>query len=117
MRIPVLALSLAVLVPFAVACNKSGGSEPQVGVAAANAAPTANEVPPGVDLAKLDEGEKRIFFRAVGKAPSACGKAHSLLQSAKSDPACKRSIFALRFAAKLADDGYLESEMVELLEK
>jgi protein-disulfide isomerase len=111
---------LAVPALFAVlvliACQK-GGSAEQVGVAAANAAAPGNEAPPGVDLGKLDEGEKKIFFRAAGKVGSACGKPHSLLQSAKTDPSCKRSIFALRYAAKLANDGYLESEITELLEK
>jgi protein-disulfide isomerase len=73
--------------------------------------------PPGVDLSKLDEGEKKIFFRVGGKVGSACGKAHSLLQSVKSDPSCRRSLLALRQAAKLSHEGYLESEITEALEK
>lgn len=84
----------------------------------AAAAPTpADTAPSGVDLSKLTDGEKKIFFDVAGKVGSACGKAHSLLQSAKSDPKCKRSQFALRHVAKLAGEGFVASEIAEAMER
>ncbi len=78
----------------------------------------AEEAPPaGVDLSKLTEGEKKIFFSVAGKASSACGKAHSLLASVKQDPRCKRSPFALRYVARLAGNGYVASEVEEAVER
>jgi predicted DsbA family dithiol-disulfide isomerase len=47
------------------------------------------------------------------KYPSACGKAQSLEQSLKSDPKCKRSVFAARYMAKLFKLGLLPSEVEE----
>src|SRR5262249_30535219 len=61
--------------------------------------------------------ETRTFCAVANKVGSACGKAHSLIYSAKNDPACKRSVLALRYAAKLAHDGYLESEISEAIQK
>jgi protein-disulfide isomerase len=77
----------------------------------------AADAPAGVDLSKLSDGEKKIFFEVAGKAGSACGKAHSLLASAKSDPGCKRSLFALKNIAKLAGAGYVASEIKEAIER
>lgn len=73
--------------------------------------------PPGVDVSKLDEMAKRIFFRVVNSESSVCGKAESLLKSAKTDASCRRSINAVRYVAKLADQGYTQSEIAEALEK
>src|SRR6476469_4943020 len=56
---------------------------------------------PNVDLSGLTDGDKASFMKLAEKFPSACGKAHSLLQSLKSDPKCKRSVFAGRYIAKL----------------
>ena len=49
---------------------------------------------PNVDLSGLSDGDKASFMKLVDKFPSACGKAQSLAQSLKSDPKCKRSVFA-----------------------
>src|SRR5262249_7453416 len=106
-----MALAAAALTLLAACGNQR--SEAQ---AAAAGKPDDTTPPQGVDVSKLDEGEKKIFFRVANKVASACGKAHSLIYSAKNDPGCKRSIFALRYAAKLARDGYLESEITEALE-
>jgi protein-disulfide isomerase len=76
-----------------------------------------DQAPPSVDISKLDNSEKKIFFEVGNKVGSACGKAHSLLVSAKNDPSCKRSVLALRYAAKLAHEGYLGSEITEAIEK
>jgi protein-disulfide isomerase len=73
--------------------------------------------PPGMDLSKLDELAKKIFFRVVNSEPSICGKGQSLLASAKKDASCRRSLNAVRYVAKLADQGYTQSEIIESLLK
>jgi protein-disulfide isomerase len=104
-------ISLAVLILGAAACGN------QRSEAKTNTKPADETAPPGVDISKLDTSEKRIFFTVANKVGSACGKAHSLIHSAKNDPACKRSVLALRYVAKLAHEGYLESEITEAIEK
>jgi protein-disulfide isomerase len=73
--------------------------------------------PPGVDLSKLDELAKKIFFRVVNNEPSICGKGQSLLASAKKDASCRRSLNAVRYVAHLADQGYTQTEIAESLDK
>jgi protein-disulfide isomerase len=73
--------------------------------------------PTGVDVSKLDELAKKIFFRVVNNEPSVCGKGQSLLASAKTDSACRRSLNAVKYVARLADQGYTQSEIGESLEK
>jgi predicted DsbA family dithiol-disulfide isomerase len=80
-------------------------------------APEDNVLPPGMDVGKLDEFEKKIFFRIVQREPSACGKGHSLLFSAKNDPVCRASFYAVRYVARLVNSGYTDSEINEKLEK
>src|SRR5438445_9824897 len=112
-KLALLALTSGLL----VACGNRS-SEAKMGDLAPAAAPTAEmSAAPGVDLSKLGEGEKKIFFRAGQKLASACGKPHSLLTSAKTDPSCRRSTFALRMVARLAGEGFLESEIVERVER
>ena len=72
--------------------------------------------PPGVDLSKLDEYERKVFFRVVNREPSSCGKGHSLIYSAKHDRGCKRSVYAVRYVAKLVGSGYTESEIGDELQ-
>jgi predicted DsbA family dithiol-disulfide isomerase len=72
--------------------------------------------PPGVDLSKLDEFERKVFFRVVNKESSSCGKGHSLLYSVKHDPGCKRSVYAARYVAKLVDQGFTDSEISDELQ-
>jgi protein-disulfide isomerase len=70
-----------------------------------------------VDLKDLRDDEKATFGRLVQKYPSACGKAHSLEVSLRSDPGCKRSVFAARFLVKLLKQhGFLPSEIEEQYE-
>jgi protein-disulfide isomerase len=71
--------------------------------------------PPGVDLSKLDEFERKVFFRVINKEASACGKGQSLAQSLKSDRACRKSLYATRYVARLVDGGYTDSEIGEKL--
>lgn len=114
-----MALAAAALTLLAACGNQRSEAKAAAaaGAMAAAGKPDDTTPPQGVDVSKLDEGEKKIFFRVANKVASACGKAHSLIYSAKNDPGCKRSIFALRYAAKLARDGFLESEITEALEK
>jgi thiol-disulfide isomerase/thioredoxin len=83
------------------------------------AAPTADDStpPPGVDLGKLDEFERKVFYRVVNRESSACGKGHSLLYSAKHDSSCRASFYAVRYVVHLVDSGFTDSEIGEKLEK
>ena len=67
----------------------------------------------GVDLSSLHDGDVKGFWNLVEKYPSACGKAHSLETSIRTDPKCKRSIFAARYIARLLKAGLLPSEVEE----
>jgi protein-disulfide isomerase len=73
--------------------------------------------PPGIDLSKLDDYERKVFFRVVNREPSSCGKGHSLIFSVKHDPGCRRSVYAIKYVAKLVDSGYTDSEIGEELQK
>jgi protein-disulfide isomerase len=68
---------------------------------------------PNVDLSGMSDGDKASLTRLIQKYPSACGKAQSLEASLKSDPKCKRSVFAARYMAKLFKLGLLPSEVEE----
>jgi predicted DsbA family dithiol-disulfide isomerase len=76
-----------------------------------------NAPPAGIDISKLDDFERKVFFRVVNHESSACGKGHSLLYSAKHDGACRASFYAVRYAAGLVDSGYTDSEIGEKLDK
>jgi protein-disulfide isomerase len=68
--------------------------------------------PAGVDISKLDDLGKKIFFRVGNSESSVCGDAQSLLSSVKT---CRRSIAALRYVVKLIEGGYTDSEIGEKL--
>ena len=72
---------------------------------------------PGFDQSGFLESERRSFARLVQKYPSACGKAHSLAVSVKTDPGCKRSVFAVKYIYKLIKAHLLESEIEDLFEE
>src|SRR5262245_29784338 len=95
-------LPALLLVEATTACAKTSPE-----VQSANAAPAGTPEakagagedttpPPGVDLTKLDEFERKVFFRVINKEASACGKAHSLIHSVKSDKSCRKSVYAVR---------------------
>src|SRR6478609_3372566 len=75
------------------ACAKSPPEAQTSGQAAAQpvAQPVAagpdTTLPPGVDVSKLDDFQKKVFFRIINSEPSLCGQAQSLIVSAKKD--CK----------------------------
>ncbi len=68
---------------------------------------------PNVDVSGLADSDKAAFMRLLEKYPSACGKAQSLAASLKSDPKCRRSVFAARYMVKLFKLGLLPSEVEE----
>ena len=65
---------------------------PEAAPAGGGAAGQDTTPPPGLDISRLDEFQKKVFFRIVNSEPSICGQAQSLLQSAKKDPNCRRSL-------------------------
>jgi 2-hydroxychromene-2-carboxylate isomerase len=93
--------------PGAIAVADKGGS------------PSGDDTspPPGIDLGKLDDFERKVFYRVVNHEPSACGKGHSLIYSVKHDSACRASFYAVRYVAHLVDSGFTDSEIGEKLEK
>jgi protein-disulfide isomerase len=98
------------------AAGKSSTATPSA-AAAAPAAADDKTPPPGVDLGSLGEFERKVFFRIVNKEPSACGKAHSLLQSVKTDPGCRKSLYAVKYVARLVAAGFTDSEVTDRLQK
>jgi protein-disulfide isomerase len=86
--------------------------------AASSAADTT--APPGVDISKLDEFQKKVFFRVANSEASLCGQAQSLLASAKASAdkgGCRRSLSGLRYVAHLIEQGYTDSEISEAVSK
>ena len=70
------------------------------------------ETLPGVDTADLKPDEKQQFFRLIDSAPSPCGKPQSLRASIKTDPDCKRAIFAARYLKKFSSFGAEDEEVL-----
>jgi protein-disulfide isomerase len=114
----VAALGVAMLVGWSLgACAKTPAAAHPAEAAAAPAnkggggdASLPPEVKPQYD--KLDDLGKKVFLRVATTESSVCGDAQSLLASAKS---CRRSIAALRYVAKLIEQGYTDSEIGEKL--
>jgi len=84
---------------------------------AASAPGEDTTAPAGVDLGKLDDFERKVFFRVIDREASACGRGHSLLHSAKHDPSCRASFYAVRYVARLVDSGFTDSEIAERLDR
>ena len=70
-----------------------------------------------MDVSKLDDFGKKVFFRIVNREPSICGQAQSLIQSAQERNGCRRSVNALRYVARLVEQGFTDSEVSEALGK
>src|SRR4051794_32080865 len=99
--------------------DRSAGAQakPALETLGGASAPTSGAVPvdtsaplPGIDLGGLTESERVAFGRLTAKYPSACGKAHSLAVSVRTDPGCRRSVFAVRYIVRLIRAHLLESE-------
>jgi protein-disulfide isomerase len=58
----------------------------------------------GVDVSKLDDAKRQLFYKLIGSLSSPCGKAHSLRTSATSDTSCKRAPFAIRYVLAFLED-------------
>jgi thiol-disulfide isomerase/thioredoxin len=115
---------LAVTAWFALFPDDIDASWPSLALAAPpsadkGASPSGEDhtPPPGIDLGKLDDFERKAFFRVVNRESSACGRGHSLIYSAKHDPSCRTSFYAVRYVAHLVDSGFLDSEIGEHLER
>jgi protein-disulfide isomerase len=116
---------LTAAISAAGGCAKKSAEVPSSAAAAPGAEPAAKSgeakddttPPPGVDLSKLDDFERKVFFRVMNKESSACGKAHSLLQSVRTDRGCRKSLYAARYVARLVDTGFTDSEISESLQK
>ena len=107
-------LAAALVVLAGASCDrKQKETTPVPGAATpgGNTEPAPDVDVPGVDVSKLDTGEKRRFAQALDALPSPCGKAHSLRTSLTSDPGCKRAVFAGRYVARLATEGFVPEEI------
>ena len=96
----------------------SSGTAP--GAQGAGAGNQDTQPPPGLDLSRLDDFQKKVFLRIVNTEPSICGNAQSLIQSAKAtmkDSSCRRSYNAVRYVAHLVEQGFTDSEVGESLTK
>jgi protein-disulfide isomerase len=98
--------------------SASAAQAPAPQPAAGGGAAQDTTPPPGVDISKLDEFQKKVFFRIGNSETSICGQAQSLIQSAKAakDP-CRRSLNALRYVARLVEQGFTDSEVSEAIAK
>jgi protein-disulfide isomerase len=85
-----------------------------VGALAPRAHAQQPQFPPQIgDVSELRDSEKAGLAKLLAKYPSACGKAHSLEVSLKTDPKCRRSVFAGRYLVKLFKMHLLTSEVEE----
>jgi thiol-disulfide isomerase/thioredoxin len=112
----------APILPLVCGCAAMvpGGGHPAAAAPAADKAASSGQdqtPPPGIDISKLGDFERKVFFRVVNREPSACGKGHSLLHSAKLDPSCRASFYAVRYVAHLVDSAFTDSEISERLEQ
>jgi protein-disulfide isomerase len=106
------------LVLLSAACaDKKADATPAPAAGPASAAAPSKDPPPGIDLSGLMDSDVKAFWRLVEKYPSACGKAHSLETSLRTDPKCKRSIFAGRYIVRLMKAHLLPSEVEEAYDK
>jgi protein-disulfide isomerase len=105
---------LVCLVSSACSDKKADAKPGQPAAESVAKAPEAGKAPlPGVSLEGLLDSDVKAFWRMVEKYPSACGKAHSLETSVRTDPGCKRSIFAARYVVRLMKAHLLPSEVEE----
>jgi thiol-disulfide isomerase/thioredoxin len=101
----------------ALALHLQAAPAPQPAEKSESTSGSDSSLPPGIDISKLDDFERKVFFRIVSHESSVCGKGHSLLYSAKNDAACKASFYAVRYVVRLVDSGFTDSEVSERLDK
>lgn len=110
-------LLVAVLVAVGACGRKAQPPAGSSAVAVASHAPSGQlGLPPSEDeLRTLDESAHKVFDQVVKSEASACGKGHSLLDSAKHDASCRASAYAVRYVARLAQAGSPAAEISEKL--
>ena len=96
--------------------SRKASADPEAAQSATKAAPAPSLDGLPLDLKGLRDDDKAALGRLLQKYPSACGKAHSLEVSLRTDPACKRSVFAARYMVKLLGQHLLQSEVEEQYE-
>jgi protein-disulfide isomerase len=109
------------------ACEKKSptdtGAMPALDHAADGSAAASDNGPvdstplPNVDVSKLGDDKKAMFYKLVGSLSSPCGKAHSLRTSFTSDTSCKRAPFAVRYVMALIEDEATEPQVRDEYEK
>src|SRR5262245_27606710 len=102
-RAAAIAVAVAGCWSLAACAKTPAAAHPAEAAPAAKAGDKDSQTPPpGVDISKLDELGKKIFFRIGNSESSVCGDAQSLINSVKT---CRRSVAALRYVAKLIEGG------------
>jgi protein-disulfide isomerase len=125
--VPIFEAGLLLALGALPACAKTPPEAHSAPAASQEAAPAGGgaagadmQAPPGLDVTRLDEFQKKVFFRIVNTETSICGQAQSLIQSAKAtlkDSSCRRSYNAVRYVAHLVEQGFTDSEVSESLTK
>ncbi len=119
--IPSAWLVLLLSLPACAKTPPEAHSAPAAAETAASAAAAGAQdttPPPGIDVSKLDDFQKKVFFRIANTEPSICGQAQSLIASAKATKdGCRRSFNALRYVGKLVVAGFTDSEVADALAK
>lgn len=121
--------SLVFVLAASIGCsgNRADAQKQPAGAApAAPAAPAAAPAPeaaavPGelpLDQSQLRDDEKATLKKLVSKFGSVCKKPHSLEVSLKTDPGCRRSLYAGKFLVRLlSEHKWLPSEIEEQYEQ
>jgi len=108
-------LMAAMSLPACAKTPPAAQSAPAASAPAPMAAGQDTALPPGIDASKLDDFQKKVFFRIINNEPSICGEAQSLIVSAKKD--CRRSFNAIRYVGKLVEQGFTDSEVSDAIGK
>jgi protein-disulfide isomerase len=99
------------------ACEKKAtsgnGTVPPGSNGSANVGPVDTTPMTGIDLTKLDDEKKQVFYRLTSSLNSPCGKPESLRKSFANDVSCKRAPFAVRYVLALLEDEASEGKARE----
>jgi len=95
--------------PGAIAAMDRAGSGAKVQEGSGDNGPVDTTPLAGVDVSKLSDDHKQLFYKLVGSLNSPCGKAHNLRTSFTSDTSCKRAPFAVKYVMAMVDDELQES--------
>ena len=98
----------------AIAAMDRAGSGAKVQEGGGDSGPVDTTPLQGVDVSKLSDDHKQLFYKLVGSLNSPCGKAHNLRTSFTSDTSCKRAPFAVKYVEAMIDDEIPEPQVREL---